>query len=56
MIRFKSYDILKYYSTINTNTMTRIIRSVFKNDCFYYPQIYLDSCSYNYKNEWNKKN
>ena len=28
-----------------------IIRSVFKNDYCYYPQVYLDSCSYNYKNE-----
>ena len=51
VIRFKSDDILKYGSTININTMTIIIRSVFKNDCCYYPQIYLDSCSYNYKNE-----
>ena len=32
------------------NTITIIIRAVFKNDCSYYPQIYLDSCSYNYKN------
>ena len=54
MIRFRSYDILKYYSTININTMTTIIRSVFKNDCCYYPQIYLDSCSYNYMSEIKK--
>ena len=55
MIRFKSDDVLKYGSTININTMTIIIRSVFKNGGCYYPQIYLDSCSYNYKNERNKK-
>ena len=51
MIRFKSNDILKYDSTTNINTTTIIIRSVFKKDCCYYPEIYLDSCSYNYKNE-----
>ena len=33
------------------NFYSIIIRSVFKNDCYYYPQIYLDSCSLNYKNE-----
>ena len=51
VIRFKSDDVLKYGSTININTITIIIRSVFKNDYCYYPQINLDSCSYNYKNE-----
>ena len=51
IIRFKSDDILKYGSTININTMTIIISSVFKNDTCYYPQIYLNSCSYNYRNE-----
>ena len=51
VISFKSDDILKYRYPININTTTIIIRSVFKNDCYYYPQIYLDNCSYNYKNE-----
>ena len=51
IIRFKSDDVLKYSSTVNINTMTIIIRSVFKSDCCYYPQIYLDSCLYNYRNE-----
>ena len=51
IIRFKSDDVLKYGNTININTITIIIRPVFKNDCFYYPQIYLDNCSYNYENE-----
>ena len=46
-----SDDVLKYGSTININTITIIIRSVFENDCCNYPQNYLDSCSYNYKNE-----
>ena len=46
----KDYSVIRC-STININTMTIIIRSVFKNDCCYYPQINLDSCSYNYKNE-----
>ena len=51
VISFKSDDILKYGCPININTMTIIIRSVFKNDCYYYPQIYLDSCSDNYNND-----
>ena len=50
-ISFKSDDILKYRYPININTITIIIRSVFKDDSFYYPQIYLDNCLYNYKNE-----
>ena len=56
VIKFKSDDILKYGCTININTVTIIIKSVFKNDSSYYPQIYLDNCLYNYKNEGNKKN
>ena len=51
VISFKSDDILKYGYPINISTITIIIRSLFKNDCYYYPQIYLDNCSYNYKNE-----
>ena len=51
VISFKSDDILKYRYPININTITIIIRSVFKDDSFYYPQIYLDNCLYNYKNE-----
>ena len=50
-IKFESDDILKYGCTININTITVIIKSVFKDDSSYYPQIYLDNCSYNYKNE-----
>ena len=51
VIKFKSDDILKYGRTININTVTVIIKSVFKDDSSSYPQIYLDNCSYNYKNE-----
>ena len=51
VIKFKSDDILKHGRTININTVTVIIKSVFKDDSSYYPQIYLDNCSYNYKNE-----
>ena len=51
VINFKSDDILKYGYPININAITIIIRSVFKNDCYFYPQIYLDNCLYNYKNE-----
>ena len=38
-------------STININTVTIKIKSVFKDDSSYCPQIYSDNCSYNYKNE-----
>ena len=51
VISFKSDDVLKYRCPININTITIIIRSVFKNDFYYYPQVYLDNCSYNYKDE-----
>ena len=51
VISFKSDDILKYGCPININTITIIIRSVFRDDCCYYPQIYFDNCSYNYKDE-----
>ena len=51
VIKFKSDDILKYGCTININTVNIIIKSVCKDDTSYYPQIYLDDCSYNYKNE-----
>ena len=36
---------------INFNIVTIIINSVFKDDSYYYPQIYLGNCFYNYKNE-----
>ena len=51
VISFKSDNILKYGYPININTITTIIRAVFRDDCYYYPQIYLDNCSYNYKDE-----
>ena len=51
VIKFKSDDILKYGCTININTVTITIKSVFKDDSSYYPQIYFDNCWYNYKNE-----
>ena len=54
VISFKSDDILKYGCPININTITIIVRSVFKVDCYYYPQNYLDNCSYNYKDEIKK--
>ena len=51
VIKFDSDDILKYGCTINVNTVTITIKSLFKDDSSYYPQIYLGNCSYNYKNE-----
>ena len=37
VIKFKSDDVLKYGCTININTVTIIIKSVFKDDPSYYP-------------------
>ena len=51
VIKFDSDDILKYGCTINVNTVTITIKSLFKDDSSYYPQIYLGNGSYNYKNE-----
>ena len=36
---------------ININTVTIIIKAVFKEDSSYYLQIYLHNCTYNYENE-----
>ena len=37
VIKFKSNDIVKYGCAININTVTVIIKSVFKDDSSYYP-------------------
>ena len=37
VIKFKRDDILKYGCTININTVTVIIKTVFKDDSRYYP-------------------
>ena len=40
IIKFEGDDILKYGCTININTVTIIIKSVFRDDSSYYSQIY----------------
>ena len=37
---------LKYGTTIDISTLAIFIRSVFKTDDCFYPQVYLNSCQY----------
>ena len=46
-ISFDTDDILSLNSIININSMTIIIKSVFKDNNKFYPQIYLTNCTYN---------
>ena len=45
-IKFDSDDNLPLNKTPKLHNMTIIIRSVFEYDDKFYPQIYLDECSY----------
>ena len=45
-IKFDTNDNLPLNKTLKLHNMTVIIRSVFKEDCKFYPQIYLDECLY----------
>ena len=47
VISFDTDDILSLNSIINIYSMTTIIRSVFKDNNKFYPQIYLTNCTYN---------
>ena len=47
VISFDTDDILSLNSIINIYSMTIIIKSVFKNNNKFYPQIYLTNCRYN---------
>ena len=47
VISFDTDDILSLNSIINIYSMTIIIRSVFKDNDKFYPQIYLTDCRYN---------
>ena len=46
VIRFDSDDVLPLNSMINIRSLTIIIRSVLNKDNNFYPQIYLNCCSY----------
>ena len=47
VISFDTDDILSLDSIINIYSMTIIIKSVFKDNNEFYPQIYLTNCTYN---------
>ena len=47
VISFDTYDILSLNSIINISSLTIIIKSVFKDNNKFYPQIYLTNCRYN---------
>ena len=46
VISFDSDDVLEYGTTIDISTLSIVIRSVFKSDCCFYPQVYLNNCQY----------
>ena len=50
IISLEKDDFLPLNSIINIYSMTTIIRSVFKYNNKFYPQIYLNNCSYSPKN------
>ena len=45
-IKFNSDDNLPLNKTLKLPNMTTTIRSVFEEDVKYYPQVFLDECSY----------
>ena len=47
LISFDTDDILSLNSIINTYSITIIIKSVFKDNNKFYPQIHLTNCMYN---------
>ena len=47
VISFDNDDILSLNSIINIYSMTIIIKSAFKDNNKFYPQIYLTNCRYN---------
>ena len=46
VISFDSDDVLEYGTTIDISTLSIVIRSVFKSDGCFYPQVYLNNCQY----------
>ena len=45
-IKFNSDDNLPLNKTLKLHNITIIVRSVFKEDGKYYPQVFLDECLY----------
>ena len=45
-IKFNSNDILPLNKLIKFHGLTIVIRSIFENEGYYYPQIFLDECLY----------
>ena len=45
-IKSDTNDVLPLKKLLKFTTLTIIVRSVFKEDCKFYPQSYLDSCLY----------
>ena len=45
-IKFKSDDNLPFNKTRKLHNLTITVRSVFQEDNKYYPQVFLDECSY----------
>ena len=46
VISFDSDDVLEYGTTIDISTLSIVIRSVFKSDACFYPQVYLNNYQY----------
>ena len=46
VISFDSDDVLEYVTTIDISTLSIVIRSIFKSDGCFYPQVYLNNCQY----------
>ena len=46
IIRFDSDDVLEYGMTTDISNLSIVIRSVFKSDGCFYPQVHLNTCQY----------
>ena len=46
VISFDGNDVLEHGTTIDISTLSIVIRSVFKSDGCFYPQVYLNNCQY----------
>ena len=46
VISFDSDDVLEYGTKIDISTLPIVIRSVFKSDACFYPQVYLNNYQY----------
>ena len=46
VVSFNSDDVLEYGTTIDISNLSIVIRSVFKSDGCFYPQVYLNTCQY----------